>query len=111
MRACTFFSEANILSKLVKPVQGYTYIVDSMAVSVQDVGVQFTKSLDSRLVQYVSRTREEFGPQQYYHMATDKAFASGMHLQNTLISVPDNRMALAPPQACFSSHHFPPLKV
>ena len=95
--------QANILRKLVNPVRGWAPIGDSMAVSVQDVGEQLTNGLDARLVQYVNCTREELGDHQYYHFSTDKAFASGMHLQNTVFSVPDNRAALATPQATESS--------
>ena len=98
---CAFVKEANIARKLVQPVRGWTNLGVGMPVSVQDVGQQLESSLDARLVQYVTCTREELGAQQHYHMTTDKAFASGMHLQNTLISVPDGRMALATPQAAF----------
>ena len=95
------------MGKWVNPVRGWTTIGDSMAVSVQDVGDQLNNGLNSRLVQYVNCTRQEMGAQQYYHMTTDKAFASGMHLQNTLITVPDNRAALAPPQATRNVQEFP----
>ena len=78
---------------------GFAGIGPTMSVSVQDVGGQLQANLNSRLVQYVMAAREQLGSQSCWHVASDKAFAVGMHLQNSIIPCPNNRAALCCPQA------------
>ena len=99
--------EVYILSTLVNAKRGWTHIGEVVQARVQYIGDQLTNNLDARLVQYVGCTRQSMGDQQYYHMTTDEAFASSMRVQNTLISIPDNRAALALPQATGHSQNAP----
>ena len=97
--AAHLFYQANVLGTMLRPVKGFLAIGPTMEVSVQDVGEQLQSNLDSRLVQYVMAAREQMGSQSCWHMASDKAFAAGMHLQNTIITCPNSRAALCCPQA------------
>jgi hypothetical protein len=93
--------------------EGWQDTTASMAIKVQSQGDQFETNMDARLVEYVIASQRVMCNGNFWHMATDKAFASGLHMQNSIITQPTGVAALYCPQAChvvqtgfFSPVHF-----
>lgn len=64
---------------------------DSDGLSVVDI--------EKYTAQYLSICRDAFSQVQHYTIATDKAWANGLPLQNSLVATPRNLCGLCPPQA------------
>lgn len=64
--------------------------------------------VDRHMAQYLCNCRDLFGQSLVFSIATDKGWRNSLPLLNTLIGLPDNHLALAPPQVALSPHRYAP---